>query len=177
MDLQSKRLILKETDWDDLTIIHALHCEPQVEQFNTLGIPGNPEVTRAVIAGPIEDRNNRIRTLYEWTVRLEESSQVIGVAGISLGAERFRSAEIHYSLFPEFWGNGYAYEALFCIMKFSFKTLGLHRIYAGVAVENSRSIKLLEKLGMQREGRGREVLPIRGEWMDNYRYAILENEF
>jgi RimJ/RimL family protein N-acetyltransferase len=63
------------------------------------------------------------------------------------------------------------------MLTFGFGELNLHRISAGVAVYNTRSIKLLERLGMQREGRGRESLPIRGEWVDNYRYAILESEF
>ena len=55
--------------------------------------------------------------------------------------------------------------------------LSLHRITAGVATENSNSIKLLERIGMLREGRHRKILPIRGEWWDNYQYAILEEDF
>ena len=177
MNLETKRLLLKETDWDDLPGIHALYCEPLVEQYNTIGIPGNPEVTRAIIAGPIEDRSNLRRTQYEWAIWENSSNQMIGIAGVDLRAERFRSGEIHYSFFPDYWGNGYALETLTAVLQFCFKTLNLHRVYAGVAVDNSRSINLLEKLGMQREGRGREVLPIRGEWVDNYHYAILEDEF
>ncbi len=177
MDLETKRLFLKETDWDDLAIIHALLCEPKVEKYNTIGIPGNPQVTSAIISGPIEDRLNKRRTLYEWTIRQKENNEILGIAGLSLAAERFRSGEIHYSLFPDQWGKGVAFEALKKVVRFAFKDLVLHRISAGVAVTNERSIKLLEKLGMQREGRGREVLPIRGEWVDNYRYAILEDEY
>ena len=37
-------------------------------------------------------------------------------------------------------------------------------------------IKLLEKIGMTREGMHRKVLPIRGEWVDHYSYAILEED-
>lgn len=177
MDLETKRLLLMETDWDDIPVIHALHCEPMVEQFNTIGIPGNPEVTRAIMAGPIEDRANRRRRLFEWTIRRKSDQEVIGITGFSLAADRFRSAEIHYSLFPEYWGNGFAYEALKATLSFGFGDLNLHRISAGVAVYNTRSIRLLERLGMRREGRGREILPIHGEWVDNYRYAILESEF
>ena len=178
MNLTSKRLFLQETDWDDLSIIHALHCEPKVEEFNTIGIPGNPEMTRAIIAGPIEDRLNRTRSKFEWTIRpKKKEAEVLGTVGLSLAAPRFRSGEIHYSIFPDYWGQGYAFEAVRAVVKFGFKKLGLHRIHAGVAVTNARSINLLEKLGMQCEGRSREILPIRGEWVDNYRYAILEDEF
>jgi RimJ/RimL family protein N-acetyltransferase len=178
MNLTSKRLLLQETDWDDLSIIHALHCESRVEEFNTIGIPGNPEMTRAIIAGPIEDRLNRTRSKFEWTIRLKKNEkEVLGTVGLSLAAPRFRGGEIHYSLFPDFWGQGYGFEGVKAVLKFGFKQLDLHRIHAGVAVTNTRSINLLEKVGMQREGRGRQILPLRGEWVDNYWYAILEDEF
>jgi [ribosomal protein S5]-alanine N-acetyltransferase len=57
------------------------------------------------------------------------------------------------------------------------QSLRLHRIEAGCAVENIPSIKVLEKAGMTREGLKRKKLPIRGEWKDNYFYAILEEDF
>ena len=47
---------------------------------------------------------------------------------------------------------------------------------AGVATENIQSIRVLEKSGMTREGLRRKVLPIRGEWVDNYEYAIVEDD-
>lgn len=62
-------------------------------------------------------------------------------------------------------------------MKYGFEELHLHRIEAGVATENIASIKVLEKIGMQREGLRRKVLPIRGKWVDNFHYAILKEDF
>jgi len=52
----------------------------------------------------------------------------------------------------------------------------LHKVEAGVATENHRSIRVLEKAGMTREGLRRKILPIRGEWKDNYHYAIVEGK-
>jgi hypothetical protein len=52
----------------------------------------------------------------------------------------------------------------------------LHRIKAGCAVENIASIKVLEKVGMIREGRGRQLLPLKSSWSDNFQYAILETD-
>lgn len=54
--------------------------------------------------------------------------------------------------------------------------LKLHRIQAGCAVENTGSIKVLEKAGMIREGRRRQVLPLKSGWSDNFEYAILETD-
>ncbi len=176
MNLKSKRLVLRESDWSDLAMVHSLYCEPTVEEYSVMGINGSLEVTRAVIAGPIEDQSRAIRTEYEWIIQPLLKEEHIGLVGLSVGPKQYRSGEVHYSLFPEFWGKGFAKEALLTVLNFGFKKLQLHRISADVAVSNKRSIKLLESIGMVREGRGREVLPIKGDWMDIYRYAILETE-
>ena len=57
-----------------------------------------------------------------------------------------------------------------------FEDLKLHRVQAGAATENIGSHKVMEKAGMMREGLKRKVLPIRGDWYDNYMYAILEDD-
>jgi RimJ/RimL family protein N-acetyltransferase len=63
------------------------------------------------------------------------------------------------------------------MLDFGFNTLNLHRIEAGCAVENIGSIRVLEKCGFTKEGRGRKVLPLKSGWSDNFEYAILETEF
>ncbi|MDB4584898.1 GNAT family N-acetyltransferase, partial [Draconibacterium sp.] len=63
------------------------------------------------------------------------------------------------------------------LINFGFKQCKLHRIEAGVATKNKASVRVLEKSGMTCEGIRRKILPIRGEWKDNFHYAIIENEF
>jgi RimJ/RimL family protein N-acetyltransferase len=62
------------------------------------------------------------------------------------------------------------------LINFGFNDLKLHRIEAGCAVENIGSLKVLEKVGIQREGHKRKVLPLKNGWSDNYEYAILETD-
>ena len=62
------------------------------------------------------------------------------------------------------------------IIEFCFNELKLHRIQAGCAVDNISSIKVLEKSGMTKEGRGRQVLPLSNGWSDNYEYSILDTD-
>ena len=85
--------------------------------------------------------------------------------------------EFYYKFFPEYWGNGFATETVKRIIQFGFEDCKLHRIEAGVATQNLASIKVLEKAGMKCEGIRRKILPIRGEWKDNYHFAILEDDF
>ena len=116
------------------------------------------------------------RKSYTWKIIKKDTNEFIGVAGINLSANRFKLGEIHYGLLPEFWGNGFATEVAQMLIKTGFEHFRLHKVEAGVATENLRSIKVLEKSGMTREGLRRKILPIRGEWKDNYHYAIVEDD-
>lgn len=175
MELKTERLILYMLTWDHLEKIHQLNSHPEVEKFNTIGIPENLDVTRELIRPAIEDQKLSQRKNYGWAICLKDST-FIGKAGLSLSENRKKMAEIHYSLVPEYWGKGYATEVVNVVIKFGFETLKLHRIEAGTATENLRSIRVLEKAGMIREGIRRKILPIRGAWKDNFHYAILEDD-
>ena len=61
-------------------------------------------------------------------------------------------------------------------MRKGFDDFDLQKVEAGVATENIKSIRVLEKTGMTREGLRRKILPIRGEWKDNFHYAIVRTD-
>lgn len=176
MKLTTDRLFLTEITKADIPFIHEMNSFEEVAHFNTIGIPKDLEVTAKMLQDLIEDPYKEVRTQYGWAIRLKETNTFIGEFGMNLAAPRKRRAEVHYSLLPTFWGNGYATEAAKAVLRFGFNELELHRIEAGCAVDNINSIKVLERIGMQREGRHREILPIRGEWQDNYSYAILAHD-
>ncbi len=176
MILLTERLKIVELDISDVEEIHKMHLMHEVARYNTIGIPKDISETQSYLQPGIDDQRNEIRSIYNWFIRSKDKGEFIGEMGMSLAPERFKMAEIHYSLVPHQWGNGYALEAVKRIITFGFEELGLHRIQAGVATENLRSIKLLEKAGMPREGLKRKILPIRGEWKDNYHCAILEDD-
>ena len=62
-------------------------------------------------------------------------------------------------------------------MGLGFGTLELHRIFATCDVRNVASARVLEKVGMRREGHLREDSCMRGQWRDSYVYGILEHEW
>ncbi len=177
MNFDSERLIFKELTWDDMEFIHYLHSQPEVDEYNTLGIPKDLEETKNVLRPIIENQKASVRKIFGWVIVEKESHLSIGMAGMSLTADRFRMGEIYYKLMPDFWGIGYGTETCRKLIDFGFDILKLHRIEAGVAIENKRSIRVMEKSGMTNEGIRRKILPIRGEWKDNYHFGILEDEF
>ena len=176
MNLESARLRLHEITWDDVEDIHALHSIPAVDEFNTLGLPQRVDDTREFMAPLIADQTCLPRARYCWTIHHERSDEFLGIGGMTAATVKFRSGEIYSKLLPAPWGQGYGTETARTMVAWGFSHLALHRIRAGVAVDNARSIHVLETIGMTREGRARRVLPIRGEWKDNYSYAIVEDD-
>ncbi len=175
--LKTKRLLLRELEFSDLQKIHQLHSLPESDVFNTLGIPETLQVTEELLKEWLIKEQQQPRNSYIFVIDLLETGKFIGLIALNIGKEKYKSAEVWYKLHKDFWGNGYTTEALTALLDFGFNQLHLHRIEAGCAVENIRSIKVLEKVGMQREGMHRKILPIRGAWVDNYCYGILEEDF
>jgi len=176
MEIITERLLLREITWNDLDDIHRLHSVPEVDEYNTLGIPENLDETRELIRPDIDAKNTDQQSRFTWRIIEQHSAEFIGMAGITLSNDKYRLGEIYFKLLPAYWGKGYATEVAKNLILAGFDTFHLHKVEAGVATENKRSIRVLEKAGMTREGLRRKILPIRGEWKDNYHYAIVEDD-
>ena len=174
MELESKRLKLQEVTWYVLEKLHLLYSLPEVDEYNTLGIPVNIEGTKEIIRPMIDAQLEEDRKSYAWKIIRKDSGEFIGMAGINLSANRFRLGEIFYELFPSHWGQGYATEVAKRLIKAGFDDFNLHKVEAGVATGNVSSIRVLAKTGMSKEELRRKILPIRGGPKDNYHYAIVK---
>ena len=174
MKLKGKRIVLSLITDQDISDMHRLFSNPQVARYNTIGIPENEAKTQSLLVD-ILTPPKEAHTAMSWTIRSEDHT-FLGEVGINLAPRRYRKAEIHYSLLPEYWGKGYASEAVNMIVKFCFDELNLHRIEAGVAVGNLASIRLLERMGFTKEGRKRKVLPLLDGWSDNFHFGILDTD-
>lgn len=177
MKLQTHRLSLRELSFTDLDNIHELHSLPETDEYNTLGIPATIQTTKNIITQWLAEQKQNPRNSYIFCIDQVETKQFIGLIALNLGKQNYRTAEVWYKIHKNHWDMGYTTEALTKLLNFGFKELKLHRIEAGCAVENIASIKVLEKVGMTKEGMKRKKLPIRGNWKDNYFYAILDEDF
>lgn len=88
------------------------------------------------------------------------------------------TAEIGYSLSPQFWGRGIMTEAAKCIIHQAFShDEKLVRIKAMADERNSASTRVMEKLGMQKEGVLRANRIHRGQSINEVWYGILRSEW
>ncbi len=176
MNYQSSIVNFREIMLDDILKIHELNSFPEVDKYNTSGIPESIHDTENTILQYIQEQTENPRNRYAFLLE-NKQAEFIGLIGIVLGKPKYFTAEIWYKIHPNFWNKGYATEIVKCVLSFCFNELKLHRVKAGCATENIGSIRVLEKNGFIREGFHKKVLPIRGVWTDNYEFAILEEDY
>ena len=173
VNFRSENILFSPLEAQHIELINNLHAFPEVAQYNTIGVPKDREATAKILEDKLSvDQKNALG----WAL-FNKDQKFIGEAGITLAPERFQKAEISYSLLPEQWHKGLGSELVKQLLYHCFNTLGLHRVEAGVAIDNHASIRVLEKAGMKREGTHRKILPLSSGWSDNFSYAILKEEW
>ena len=174
--LLSARLCLRSVTRSDLPTVHELLAHPETDRYNALGTPQSEDESALILKSWICDNERTEILIYNFAIEDAKSKVVVGLFGLMLGKQKYRSAQVWYKIHPRYWGKGYATEALNSILDFGFQTLKLHRIEAGCAVENAASVRVMEKVGMILEGRTRQLLPLDHGWSDTFEYAILESD-
>ncbi len=176
MLLKTIRLTLREINLTDIPGIHNLLSLPETDEFNTLGIPDSIESTAGIVLDWLENGKKENRS-YTFFIETTDTNEFIGVIALNPGKLSYKKAEVWLKINSIYWNNGYGTEAMKALIQFAFTDLKLHRIEAGCAIGNIASKNLLEKSGMILEGLFRANLPIRGEWVDNLKFAILDTDF
>lgn len=105
-----------------------------------------------------------------------EPDGLIGTVGLDLEPDHQR-AELGYWIGVPYWNRGFATEAVIPVIDYGFHELGLHRIYARVFPRNPASAKVLEKIGMAREGKLREHILKWDVFEDVECFAMLASEW
>ena len=99
-----------------------------------------------------------------------------GAVGLSVAPEHAR-AELGYWVGVPWWGRGIATEAARALVEFGFARLGLHRVQARHLTRNPASGRVMQKLGMRREGIHREAVRKGDRFEDTALYAVLDREW
>lgn len=145
--IKTKRLILRPWREEDLEAFSRLNADPRVMEY----FPG-------VLTQEESDQfAKRICTAIKqqgwglWAVSVPDISDFIGYIGlapVNFVADFTPAIEIGWRLAHEFWEKGYATEGAMSALKYGFETLQLDEIVSFTAVQNKRSQKVMEKIGM-----------------------------
>ena len=173
-ELTTGRLRLRPFLITDAEAVSTLAGDEAVAR-NTLNIPHPYDRQHAEewIASHRGQYQRREAVTYAVT-RLADDA-LVGAVGLILDPTN-DSAELGYWIGREHWGRGFATEAARAVVAWAFDALDLHRVHASCFPRNPASGRVLEKLGMQREGRSREHVKKWGEYLDLERYGLLRGE-
>jgi RimJ/RimL family protein N-acetyltransferase len=121
----------------------------------------------------LEKEGDALVLAAEW----REAGRMIGQVSLFWLSEEHRQGEAGFIVNPEFQGRGLATEAVGGMLGLGFDGLGLHRIVGRCDARNTPSARLMERLGMRREAHFVQSEVFKGEWSDEFVYAMLEHEW
>ncbi|HKR00203.1 MAG TPA: GNAT family protein [Pyrinomonadaceae bacterium] len=172
--IESSRLILRRFQDADLGAFLAYVNDPLVARYQSW-----ESYTEAEARDIIEKEKRLEPGLpgHWFTFALESKETGALVGHVALNTLANKQGEIGFTLAREFHGQGLAFEAATAVLGYAFRALGFHRIVGIADTDNGRSIALLERLGMRREGHFIENIWFKGKWGSEYLYAVLRKEW
>lgn len=175
--LETSRLLLRPFRESDFPDVHAYASDPEVVRHMEWG-PNTADQTRTFLEEAIAGASaplDRWKSL-DLAVQLRGGERVIGSCALHRDGSTCGDAALGYCFHKAYWARGYATEAAAALLAFAFREIGLHRVYATCSPENAASARVLEKIGMTREGHLRENLVARGRRRDSLLFARLSTD-
>jgi RimJ/RimL family protein N-acetyltransferase len=176
LPLHTPRLVLRHFTEADVPAFLAYRADPDVARYQgweNYTLAQATEFIRRQQAQPAGVPGEWLQI----AVALKETNALLGDCAFQILATDARQATMGVTFARAHHGRGFASEALTGLLDYLFVQMGLHRVVADPDVENTPSWKLLERLGLRREGCLRQSLWFKGRWADEYLYAILREEW
>ncbi|MGH3321435.1 MAG: GNAT family N-acetyltransferase [Streptosporangiaceae bacterium] len=175
--IETARLTLRPFSPDDLDDLYAYHSRPDVTRYLYWGPRDRAQVAevldRKTRQCVLEEEGHALSLVAVW----REVGRVVGEVELHWLSGEHRQGEIGFVFNPDYHGRGLATEAAGIMLRLGFEDLGLHRIIGRCDAENHPSARLLERLGMRREAHFVHNEIFRGEWSEEFAYAMLEDEW
>jgi RimJ/RimL family protein N-acetyltransferase len=149
-ELHTARTRLRRWRPEDRAPFAALNADPEVMRHYPAALSG---AESDALADRIEEHFTR-HGFGLWAVELPGLTPFAGYVGLSV--PRFEAAftpcvEIGWRLARAHWGLGHATEAAFAVLAFGFEQLGLREIVSFTVPDNTRSRRVMERIGMSRD--------------------------
>jgi [ribosomal protein S5]-alanine N-acetyltransferase len=174
--LETERLILREFREEDWRDVQEYRSDAVVVKYLPFE-PATEKETKTLIAKILAFQKAQPRTVYNFAMINKQDDKVIGSCSLELSTDGDKQGEIGYVLNRNSWNQGLMTECVRKVISFGFGQLGMHRIFGGCDPANIASYRVMEKLGMQKEGHLREHEFWKGAWRDFLLYSILEQEW
>lgn len=146
--IETKRLILREWEGKDIEPFARINQDPKVLEF--LEGPLTKEESSAWIKKINQGCKENGFGLWAAALKTGELIGYVGINTCTFKADFTPCVEIEWRLGSQFWGHGYATEGAKAVLEYTFNKLNLKEIVAFTVPANIRSIRIMEKIGMER---------------------------
>ncbi|WP_167553133.1 GNAT family N-acetyltransferase [Evansella clarkii] len=173
--LETERLILRKITMDDAEAMFSYASIDEVSQYVTWETHQTLDDSKSFISHVLKQYNEGM--VAPWGIELKENGKFIGTIDFVWWKPRQKTAEIGYVVSPEYWGRGITTEALREVIKFGFLQMKLVRIQGRCILDNTGSLRVMSKSGMQYEGTARKSMLIKGRHEDILTLSITDDDF
>lgn len=151
-ELRTERLVLRKPTMRDAPWYLEHFSRPEVVWGEGYPAPRNLTAARSELRRYMVDLY-RERLGFRWIITRKGDGRAIGSLGFyKWSPSAAHQAEIGYDLDREHWGQGIMTEAMTAVIDFGFERMRLSRIEVLIMPRNTRSTRLVRRLGFQREG-------------------------
>jgi RimJ/RimL family protein N-acetyltransferase len=175
-ELQTRRLRLRRPVLEDATLAFETYAtDKEVTRYLTWTAHATVAQTREFFQQAIDAWDLRMGHRV-WLIERRSDETLLGTIGCTVW---FHRVEVGFALAKQFWGHGYIPEALTRVCETAFEDERIYRVQAVCDEENERSSRVMEKAGMQYEGRLRRYgyLPNRSDApRDCLMYAVVRGD-
>ncbi|WP_152655340.1 GNAT family N-acetyltransferase [Oceanobacillus sp. CFH 90083] len=172
--IETDRLLLRLFQESDAEEVAKL-CNNYRLYKNTLNLPYPYSVDDALawIKNHLVHFNENKH--FEFAIIDKSTGELYGSIALS-NHPQFDNGELAYWIGEEHWGNGYATEAAEAILRFAFREKGYHKVFARYFHVNPASGRIMEKIGMHKEGVLKQHIKKEDEYMDLVYFGILKKD-
>lgn len=169
--IHTQRLLLRPFELKDVNDVFDYASDTEWSRFLPVPSPYTIKDAEEFVARNIlRERDD------EHGLAIELGGRVVGGIGLRLEPP-IAVGSLHYSLARDHWNQGLITEAAQAVIDWGFTDFGLEKVYSWADVENVGSWRVMEKIGMTREGTFRSHGVNRGVRQDFHYYGILRSEW
>jgi ribosomal-protein-alanine N-acetyltransferase len=171
-EIETERLKLRLITKNDTENIFSILLSEKVTKY--YGMYPMKDVSEAESLIEKFEKSFETSVAIRWGIELKECNKIIGTCGYHNYNKRHFRAEIGYELNSEFWGKGYAKEAVLAIINYGFNEMNLKRIEAVVYPENISSENMLKNMNFLYEGLLRKYAYFRDKHQDLNMFSLIK---
>ena len=169
--VQNEMIALREVHEEDRERFFYLQQDPYINRY--IKVPPSDEFVEIFFQALQTVWKDEDQKWHGCAVRLLEEDLIIGLVFYSYRDKDSQIVEIGWKFHPDFEGKGYATQAAKLLMEYLPTQILVHKFVAHCDAENLASERIMQKLGMQKEGFFKSNFKFGKEWRDEFAYGLV----